>query len=96
MVITRGRAAMNTAMNHAADVVTADTPVAEVVALRSAVRAHTTTCGLMGAMAVGTQYGHHPLPHEVEIEAAWDRGPRPTTSSSVTLRWTRRAASPAR
>ncbi|MFF0990259.1 carboxylesterase family protein [Kocuria nitroreducens] len=71
--ISRGRAAMNAAMNRAADVVTADTPVAEVVALQAEVAAHATSFGLMGAMAFGTQYGHHPLPEEDEIEAAWDR-----------------------
>ncbi|GAB2599017.1 carboxylesterase family protein [Kocuria himachalensis] len=71
--ITRGRAAMNEAMNQAAEIVTADTPVAEVVALQAEVTAHAAAFGLMGAMAFGTQYGHHPLPDEEEIEAAWDR-----------------------
>ncbi|MGQ1797370.1 carboxylesterase family protein [Kocuria oceani] len=71
--ITRGRAAMNEAMNRAAETVTADTPVAEVVALQAEVATHAASFGLMGAMAFGTQYGHHPLPDEEEIEAAWDR-----------------------
>ncbi|MEX5258526.1 carboxylesterase family protein [Kocuria arenosa] len=71
--ITRGRAKMNEAMVAAAEVVTADTPVSEVVAIQAEVTAHAAAFGLMGAMAFGTQYGHHPLPEEEEIEAAWDR-----------------------
>jgi para-nitrobenzyl esterase len=71
--ITRGRAAMNAAMTRAAEVVTAQTPAEEVVALQAEVAAHAASFGLMGAMAFGTQYGHHPLPEEEEIEAAWDR-----------------------
>ena len=71
--ITRGRAAMNEAMNRAAEIVTTDMPAGEVVALQAEVAAHAASFGLMGAMAFGTQYGHHPLPDEEEIEAAWDR-----------------------
>ncbi|MGQ1799029.1 carboxylesterase family protein [Kocuria oceani] len=71
--ITRGRAKMNEAMVAAAEIVTADTPAEEVVALQAEVAAHAASFGLMGAMAFGTQYGHHPLPDEEEIETAWDR-----------------------
>ncbi|MEX5262313.1 carboxylesterase family protein, partial [Kocuria sp. CPCC 205263] len=71
--ITRGRAAMNEAMNQAAEIVTATTPPETVVALQAEVTAHAAAFGLMGAMAFGTQYGHHPLPEEDGIEAAWDR-----------------------
>ncbi|MFF0905555.1 UNVERIFIED_CONTAM: carboxylesterase family protein [Kocuria sp. CPCC 205316] len=71
--ITRGRAAMNEAMNQAAEIVTATTPAETVVALQAEVAAHAAAFGLMGAMAFGTQYGHHPLPEEDGIEAAWDR-----------------------
>jgi para-nitrobenzyl esterase len=71
--ISRGRAAMNAAMVEAAEVVTTDTPAEEVVALQAVVQAHGASFGLMGAMAFGTQYGHHPLPEEHEVEAAWDR-----------------------
>jgi para-nitrobenzyl esterase len=71
--ITRGRAKMNEAMVAAAEIVTAQTPAEEVVALQAEVAAHAASFGLMGAMAFGTQYGHHPLPEEEEIEAAWDR-----------------------
>ncbi|WP_309124957.1 carboxylesterase family protein [Kocuria sp.] len=71
--ISRGRARMNAAMAAAAEVVTAATPAEEVVALQAEVAAHAASFGLMGAMAFGTQYGHHPLPAEHKVEAAWDR-----------------------
>jgi para-nitrobenzyl esterase len=71
--ITRGRAKMNEAMAAAAEIVTTDTPAEEVMAIQAEVAAHAAPFGLMGAMAFGTQYGHHPLPAEEEVEAAWDR-----------------------
>ncbi len=71
--ISRGRQKMNAAMAAAAEVVTAATPVEEVVALQAEVAAHAASFGLMGAMAFGTQYGHHPLPAEEEVDAAWDK-----------------------
>jgi para-nitrobenzyl esterase len=70
--ISRGRAKMNAAMAAAAEVVTAATPAEEVVAIQAEVQAHAASFGLMGAMAFGTQYGHHPLPAEEEVEAAWE------------------------
>jgi para-nitrobenzyl esterase len=70
--ISRGRAKMNAAMAAAAEVVTAATPAEEVVAIQAEVQAHAAAFGLMGAMAFGTQYGHHPLPAEEEVEAAWE------------------------
>ncbi|MEX5303985.1 carboxylesterase family protein [Kocuria sabuli] len=70
--ITRGRAAMNEAMNRAAEIVTADMSASEVVVLQAEVAAHAASFGLMGAMAFGTQYGHHPLPAEDKVEAAWE------------------------
>ncbi|GGG69181.1 carboxylic ester hydrolase [Kocuria dechangensis] len=71
--IARGRAKMTEAMCQAAEVVTADTPAEDVVATQAEVEAHASSFGLMGAMPFGTQYGHHPLPHEEQIEATWDR-----------------------
>ena len=71
--ISRGRHKMNAAMAKAAEVVTADMSADEVVALQAEVQKHASSFGLMGQMAFGTQYGHHPLPAENEIEAAWDR-----------------------
>lgn len=71
--IARGRAAMTAAMAALAETVTAGTPAAEVVALQSEVEARASSFGLMGRMPFGTQYGHHPLPDEEDVEAAWDR-----------------------
>lgn len=71
--ISRGRQRMNEAMAAAAEVVTADTPAEEVVALQADVAARGASFGLVGAMPFGTQYGHHPLPAEDQVEAAWDR-----------------------
>ncbi|MGF9663034.1 carboxylesterase family protein [Arthrobacter crystallopoietes] len=71
--ISRGRHRMHAAMARAAEAVTADMPADEVVALQSEVQRHAASFGLMGQMAFGTQYGHHPLPAEHGINAAWDR-----------------------
>jgi para-nitrobenzyl esterase len=71
--IARGRQEMNAATAHAAEAVTADTPAEEVVALQTEVAKHAAPFGLMGGMPFGTQYGHHPLPDEEEIDEAWDR-----------------------
>ncbi|MFI7481174.1 carboxylesterase family protein [Kocuria sp. M1R5S2] len=71
--ISRGRQRMNAAMARAAEVVTAGLPAEEVVALQAEVERHGASFGLMGAMPFGTQYGHHPLPAEEEVDEAWDR-----------------------
>lgn len=71
--IARGRAAMSAAMAAAAEDITAATPAAEVVARQAGVAAGAASFGLMGGMPFGTQYGHHPLPAEEDVEAAWDR-----------------------
>ncbi|MFI7493850.1 carboxylesterase family protein [Kocuria sp. M4R2S49] len=71
--IARGRARMSAAMAAAAEVVTAGTPAADVVALQAEVEARASSFGLRGRMPFGTQYGHHPLPAEEGVEAAWDR-----------------------
>ncbi|MFF0989826.1 carboxylesterase family protein [Kocuria nitroreducens] len=71
--IARGRAAMSAAMAAAAGAVTAGMPAAEVVARQAEVEAGASSFGLRGRMPFGTQYGHHPLPVEKGVEAAWDR-----------------------
>ncbi|MFF0945810.1 carboxylesterase family protein [Kocuria sp. CPCC 205300] len=71
--IARGRRRMNAAMAEAAEAVTAGMPAADVVAAQADVEARAASFGLMGAMPFGTQYGHHPLPAEEEVDAAWDR-----------------------
>ncbi|MFI7585111.1 carboxylesterase family protein [Kocuria sp. M1N1S27] len=71
--ISRGRAAMSTAMAAAAGGVTAGTPAADVPAAQAGIEARAAPFGLRGRMPFGTQYGHHPLPDERDVEAAWDR-----------------------
>lgn len=71
--ITRGRHKMSTAMGIAAEAVTEDTPMLEVVEIEGHVSQVARKYGLMAAMPFGTQYGHAPLPPEDEIEAAWNK-----------------------
>lgn len=71
--LSRGRQRMNAAMAQAAEVVTPEMPADEVVALQAEVERHGSSFGLMGAMPFGTQYGHHPLPAEEDIDRAWER-----------------------
>lgn len=70
--ITRGRHKMSRDMGIAAEVVTGDTPMLDVVAIEDRVSQVARKYGLMAAMPFGTQYGHAPLPPESEIEAAWN------------------------
>ncbi|PTT60001.1 carboxylesterase family protein [Arthrobacter sp. HMWF013] len=70
--ITRGRHRMSTAMGIAAEAVTEDTPMLDVVEIEGHVSQVARKYGLMAAMPFGTQYGHAPLPPEDEIEAAWN------------------------
>lgn len=70
--IIRGRHKMSHAMGIAAEAVTEDTPMLDVVAIEDQVSEVARKYGLMAAMPFGTQYGHDPLPPESEVEAAWD------------------------
>lgn len=70
--ITRGRAKMNAAMAVAAEAVTEDTPMLEVVEREAQVTHTARRYGLLAAMPFGIQYGHAPLPPEEDIDAAWD------------------------
>ena len=70
--ISRGRSAMNAAMLEAAEGITAQTPVDEVVARQSAVAKTAKGSGLRAAMPFGTQYGFDPLPPEDAVDDAWD------------------------
>ncbi|GLB68505.1 carboxylic ester hydrolase [Arthrobacter mangrovi] len=70
--LSRDRRGMQTAMARAAEAATADMSAAEVLALQAEVQRRAASFGLMGQMAFGTQYGHHPLPAEHGIDAAWD------------------------
>ncbi|WP_248763191.1 carboxylesterase family protein [Pseudarthrobacter sp. SSS035] len=70
--ITRGRHKMSRAMGIAAEAVTEDTPMLDVVAIEDHVSQVARKFGLMAAMPFGTQYGHAPLPPESRVEAAWN------------------------
>jgi para-nitrobenzyl esterase len=71
--IARGRTRMNRTMGIAAESVTEQTPAMEVVEREAHVAQVARKFGLLAAMPFGTQYGHHPLPAEKDIEAAWNR-----------------------
>jgi para-nitrobenzyl esterase len=70
--IARGRERMTAAMASAAEHVTADMSVADVVALQPDVERQSASFGLIAAMPFGTQYGFAPLPPAEAIDAAWD------------------------
>ncbi|WP_316296630.1 carboxylesterase family protein, partial [Clavibacter michiganensis] len=70
--ISRGRRRMAAAMARASRGLTAEMPVAEVLARQAEVERAAVPFGLLGAMPFGTQYGHAPLPPESGIDAAWD------------------------
>ncbi|WP_345266202.1 carboxylesterase family protein [Nocardioides nanhaiensis] len=69
--IARGRAAMSAAMLALTEEVEAATPSADVVALHERLEQAARPFGLVAAMPFGTQYGHHPLPAEDDVDAAW-------------------------
>ena len=71
--IARKRERMSAAMAGAAEHVTADMPVEDVVALEADVVARSSSFGLIAGMPFGTQYGFPPLPAEDEVDDAWDR-----------------------
>lgn len=70
--ISRGRATINQAMGIAAESVTEETPAMDVVEIEERVTQVARKFGMLAAMPFGTQYGHHPLPAEAGIEAAWN------------------------
>ncbi|MDA3645467.1 carboxylesterase family protein [Saccharopolyspora indica] len=70
--ISRGRAKMNRAMAEATRDITPDMPATAVVARQAAAGRAAARFGLKAVMPFGTQYGHHPLPREEHLPAAWD------------------------
>ena len=70
--ISRGRAKMNHAMGIVAESVDEETPAMDVVEREDHVAQVARKFGMLAAMPFGTQYGHAPLPEEMDIETAWN------------------------
>jgi len=71
--ISLGRRKMTEAMLRMAASIAHDAPTEEVIAAQSSVLCAAQGFGWPASMPFGTQYGHHPLPPEDEIDAAWSR-----------------------
>lgn len=71
--ISRGRAKMNEALRAVTSTLSADAPVAEVLAEQPRFLKVGQAFGLVGGMPFAPQYGAAPLPEESGIEAAWNR-----------------------
>ena len=71
--ISLGRRKMTEAMLKMAAQVAHDAPTEEVIAAQSSVLSAAQGFGWPASMPFGTQYGHHPLPSEATIDAAWSR-----------------------
>ena len=69
--VFRGRARMSAAMLAASRDLTAETPIADVVAAQAAVLTAGSTFGMPSLMPFGIQYGHAPLPAEREVRRRW-------------------------
>lgn len=71
--ISLGRRGMSEAMMKIAARVAHDVPTADVIAAQASVVSAAEGFGWPASMPFGTQYGHHPLPSEHEIDDAWSR-----------------------
>jgi len=71
--ISLGRHKMSEAMLKIAARVAHDSPTDDVIAAQAAVMSASQGFGWPASMPFGTQYGHHPLPAEEEVDAAWSR-----------------------
>lgn len=71
--ISLGRRRMSEAMMKMAARIAHDAPTEEVIAAQSSVLSAARGFGWPASMPFGTQYGHHPLPGEEQIDAAWAR-----------------------
>jgi len=71
--ISLGRRKMTEAMLKMAARIAHDAPTEEVIAAQSSVLSAANGFGWPASMPFGTQYGHHPLPDETHIDAAWSR-----------------------
>lgn len=65
------RSGMAAEMMQAAEVVTAEADVDDVVAAQPGVEPPFARYGLRAGMPFGVQYGHDPLPEESELDTAW-------------------------
>jgi para-nitrobenzyl esterase len=71
--ISLGRHRMTEAMLKIASRVAHDAPTEDVIAAQASVLSASQGFGWPASMPFGTQYGHHPLPPEAEIDSAWAR-----------------------
>lgn len=71
--ISLGRRKMTEAMMRMAARIAHDAPTEEVIAAHSSVLSAASGFGWPASMPFGTQYGHHPLPNEEHLDAAWSR-----------------------
>jgi para-nitrobenzyl esterase len=71
--ISLGRRKMTEAMMKIAAHVTPDASTEDVILAQASVVSASQGFGWPAAMPFGTQYGHHPLPAEKDLDAAWSR-----------------------
>lgn len=71
--ISLGRRRMSEAMMKMAARVAHDVSIDEALAAQESVVSAAQGFGWPAAMPFGTQYGHHPLPSEAEVDVAWSR-----------------------
>jgi para-nitrobenzyl esterase len=71
--ISLGRRKMTEAMMKMAARVAHDATTEDVIAAQDSVVSAASGFGWPASMPFGTQYGHHPLPEERDIDTAWSR-----------------------
>lgn len=71
-----GRSAMTEAMMRVAQTLTHETSIEDVLAAQPSVEPSIARHGLAAGMPFGVQYGHHPLPAEEDLDAAWSEAAR--------------------
>ena len=69
--LLKGRSRMNAVMSRTASAVAPDAHWEDVTTAQSTVEKAASRFGLKGQMPFGVQYGHHPLPAEKDLDAAW-------------------------
>lgn len=70
------RSAMAAQMMQAAQTLTTDTDIDDVLAAQPGVAPPLARYGLRAGMPFGVQYGHHPLPAEEDLDDAWAQAAR--------------------
>jgi para-nitrobenzyl esterase len=83
--ISLGRRKMSEAMLKIAAHVAHDAAVDDVIAAQDSVMSAAEGFGWPASMPFGTQYGHHPLPAEEDLDSAWSRCAR---QFDVLIGWT--------